>query len=179
MLKRSILLAVALVLVSLTRPAAAQKYPPDVQKAVTLVREHIDKMKFGKGAGEVKPQDAPNVKNTLPDYNLVIVRFRQFPIARIMPEGLRSSNIFAVSKDGKIEYLKDAQTLQKFIRAHQTPAKTEADAKRILAAWLTLTQEFHQDGMFKFEVMTREFEVGGKGETVAGRAMVTQGVTAS
>ena len=134
-------------------PAPAQ----EVNKSVDLVRKHIDGLEHGKGAGEVTAQAAAAVKQTFPEHDMVIVRFRIYPIARIMPEGLHPSNIYAVNKEGKIEYLKDVKTLEKFYRAHQSAIKNEKDAKTMLAAWLTLTPEFHQDGMFKFEVMTKEF----------------------
>src|SRR5205085_5449764 len=47
------------------------------------------------------------------------------------------------------------------------------DAKTMLAAWLTLSQEFHQDGLFRFEVLEKEFDANPT--KAAGRAMVTQG----
>jgi hypothetical protein len=42
-----------------------------------------------------------------------------------------------------------------------------------LSAWLTLTPEFHQDGMFKFEVLAKEFAI--QGDKASGRAVVMQG----
>jgi hypothetical protein len=140
-------------------PALAQKYPPVVQQSLDLVRKHIDQLPNGKGAGEVTPQTAAAVKQVFPDHRMVIVRFRIYPVARIMPEGLNASNVFAVTKDGKIEHLKDVKTMQKFFKDHHPAAKTEKDAKAVLGAWMTLTQEFHQDGMFKFEIQDKQFAV--------------------
>src|SRR5262249_39379852 len=42
-----------------------------------------------------------------------------------------------------------------------------------LTAWLTLAQEFHQDGFFKFEVLRKDFSKAG--DAVLGRAVVMQG----
>jgi hypothetical protein len=160
----------------ITSAALGQKYPPDVQKALDAVRKHINELKNGKGAGDVTPQSAAAVKKVFPDYQMVIVRFRLFPVARIMPEGLRASNIYAVDKDGKFEHLKDVKTMEKFFREHQKPAKTEKDAKEILGAWMTLTQEFHQDGMFKFEIQDKQFSVAqDKGLNARGRLIVMAG----
>src|SRR6266498_2021907 len=89
-------------------PALAQKYPPDVQKALNAARKHVDQLPNGKG-GDVKPQTAPAVRQVFSDYQMVIVRYRIYPIARIMPEGFKASNLFAVDKDGKLEHLKDAK----------------------------------------------------------------------
>jgi hypothetical protein len=148
----------------------------DKVDAVTLVRKHIDGMANGKGAGEVMLQSAPAIKGVFADHQLVLVRFRVFPIARVMPEGLRASNIFAVNKEGKIEHLKDVKAMHKFFHANHPVVKNETDAKKVLAAWLTLTPEFHQDGMFKFEVLDKEFTLDTTGELkVSGRATVMQG----
>jgi hypothetical protein len=141
--------------------------------AIELVRKHIDGMPQGKDAGEVLAQSAVTVKAALPDQQIVIVRFRIYPVARVMPEGLSASNLFAVNKEGRITHLKDVKTLEKFFHAHAIPAKEAKDAKTVLSAWLTLTPEFHQDGFFKFEVLDKEFAVDG--EKASGRAVVMQG----
>jgi hypothetical protein len=171
-LASQLLIVVVALLYSVTLTNGQDK-GADVKKAIALVRKHIDAMPQGKDAGEVLPQTAAAVKSAFPDYQMVLVRFRIFPIARVMPEGLKPSNIFAVSKDGKITYLKDTKTLEKFFHAHAIPAKQAQDAKTILSAWLTLTPEFHQDGFFKFEVLEKEFAI--EGDKAAGRVVVMQG----
>jgi hypothetical protein len=40
--------------------------------------------------------------------------------------------------------------------------KDEKGAEAALSAWLTLTQEFHQDGFFSFQIRSKEFTVAGK-----------------
>jgi hypothetical protein len=173
-MRRVLLSAFVLLLSSLS--GLTQDPSPEVKKSIDAVRKHIDAMPNGKGAGEVLAQTATPVKTAFPEHHMILVRFRQFPVARIMPENLSASNIFAVTKEGKIEHLKDTKTLEKFFSTHSVKAKEEKDAKMILAAWLTLTQEFHQDGFFKFEVLEKEFAVDGKDELKAkGRAAVMQG----
>ncbi|MBI1830654.1 MAG: hypothetical protein HYR84_04300 [Planctomycetes bacterium] len=170
-MKRVIASVVAVVLVAGALPALRadeKKVDP-----VDLVRKHIDSLPNGKGVGEVTPQSAAIVKKVFPDYQMVIVRFRIYPVARIMPEGLRPSNIFVVDKNGKLEHLKDVKTLEKFFRGHAFSVKDDKDAKTILAAWLTLTPEFHQDGMFKFDVLDKEFTADAS--KASGRAIVMQG----
>jgi hypothetical protein len=160
-------------LFALVLPALAQD---SEKKAVEKIRAHIDEMKNGKGAGEVTAQSSEAVKKTFADHQLVIVRFRQFPVARVMPEGLSASNIFAVNKDGKIEHFKDTAALQKFFQAHAPKAKDEKGAKAVLGAWMALTQEYHQDGMFKFEVQDKQFAVAQDvGLNARGRLIVMAG----
>ena len=67
---------------------------------------------------------------------------------------------------------KDGKALEKFFRTHDK-MPDDAAAKRALAAWLTMSQEFRQDGMFKFEVIEKEFIV--KDGKVIGRAVIMQG----
>lgn len=154
--------------------ASAQQYPLDVEDAIKLVRKHIDQMPNGKGAGEIMPPTS--IGRLFPDHRLIIVRFRQFPVARVMPEGLRASNIFAVDKQNKIEHLKDIKAMEKFVRAHHKAVKTEAEAKNLLYGWMVLTQEFHQDGMFKFEVLSKQFAVAqDTGLNARGRLIVMAG----
>ncbi|MSQ93068.1 MAG: hypothetical protein EXR98_00765 [Gemmataceae bacterium] len=153
--------------------AQDKEEPKPMPKSVVLVREHIDKMEFGKEAGEVTLQAGAAVNAVFPEHHMVIVRFRIYPVARIMPEGLSASNIFAVTKEGKLQHLKDAKTLEKFFRANHAAVKNDKEAKTLLAAWLTLTPEFHQDGMFKFEVMAKEFAY--EDNKATGRATVMQG----
>jgi hypothetical protein len=151
-------------------PTAAQ------DKAIDAVRKHIDELKNGKGQGELKLKDEAAVRAALPGYQIVNARFRVFPVARIMPEGLRASNLFAVTSDGKVEHIKDVKAMEKFFSAHQNPAKSEKDAKEVLAAWLTLTQEFHQDGFYKFEILDKQFAIAQDvGLNARGRMVVMQG----
>lgn len=168
------LVAAAIFLLCLVSLVDAQNYSPDVQEALNLVRKHIDQLPNGRGAGEMTPQTSPAVKQVFPGHRLVVVRFRQFPVARIAPEGLNASNVFAVAKDGKLEHLKDVKALEKFFRTNHPAVKNEKDAKSILAAWLTLTPEFHQDGMYKFEIIEKEFTTEGSSQA-SGRVVVMQG----
>ncbi len=173
-MKQRILLAAGLLLLA-ALPVLAQKYPPDVDKARMAVRAALDAM-GGKGQGDLVHVHDPRIRKNLPGHIFVIVRFRQFPVARQIPEGLGASNVFAVANDGKHELLKDAKALEKFFRAQYPAVKSEGDAKAALAAWLTLTQEYRQDGMFKFEVLEKDFGSDAKDPlTVRGRALVTQG----
>lgn len=161
--------------VLLILPASAEKFGPEVQKSIDLVRSHIDKL-GAKGAGEIIPRVSQGLEQVFPDRHFIIVRFRVYPVARILPAGLKASNIFVVSNKGQVEYLQDAKTLEKFVRLQQAAAKSAKDAKTLLSAWLLLSQEFHQDGLFQFEILDKEFAIDGEPVAkVSGRAMVKQG----
>ncbi len=152
---RAILMLAAIAISAL--PAFAQKYPPEVQRALTAVQKHVESLENGRG-GEIKPQQSAAVRAAFPDYTFVVVRYRVFPVARIMPKGMKPSNLFVADKEGKnLLYLNDQKALEKFFRSHEPTVKGEKQAKLVLAAWLALTPEFHQDGFYSFEILDKEF----------------------
>src|SRR6516162_4371580 len=115
----------------LSVPLAAQEKKAELtdkeKKAVEAVYDFLAKIN-GAGAGmTVKNQEA--IRSVFPDQVIVNARYRLFPIAKRLPEGMRGSNLFAVDKDGKVEHVKDVKELEKFFRSHETPVKSEKDAK--------------------------------------------------
>src|SRR5262249_48859471 len=114
-----------------------------------------------------------------PDHEFFAVRFRIYPVARVLPEGMKPSNIFAVSKAGKVQHLKDEKTLEGFFRTDGPAAKSNDDASALVQSWLSLSPEFLQDGFYKFEV-SKEVTFQRDDQTKAptggnGRALVIAG----
>jgi hypothetical protein len=89
------------------------------------------------------------VVKTLPDRAAFSVIFPSYPVARIAPEPFKMQNVFLVGKDGKPEQLNDTKQLEKFVKDNVT-AKDESSMKSAVETWLRLSQEFHQDGFYKF-----------------------------
>jgi hypothetical protein len=166
------------VLLSVGDQSGGQEKPAseEVQRAEQAVKADLQKKK---GAhAQLLPRDEPILKKVFPEQNFVVARFRQFPVANQVPEGLRASNLFAVTKkEQQVQYIPDPGAMEKFFRAEAVTAANEAAARDVLAAWLALAQEFQQDGFYKFEVLDKDFAVeGDKGNyTVRGRALVVQG----
>jgi hypothetical protein len=171
---RAFLIAIGVMAV-LAGPALAQeeqKLTEKAKKAVDAVKADMDKRK-AQGA-IILWKEEKGLAKTFPDYDFVVARFRQFPVARQLPEGLSAANVFAV-KDGKLQHLKDVKALQKFFKEHESPVKGEAQAKDAMTSWLALSQEYHQDGMFRFDILEKEYSVENAGKTIRGRAIVMQG----
>ncbi len=125
--------------------------------------------------GQVVPITAAPLAQTFPDYQFFAVRFRQYPVARVLPEGMKASNLFAVRGD-KVETLKTGQGLKGFFRSHAPAVKEEEDAAPVLQSWLWLTQEFVQDGFYKFEIdKSISAERKGGRLSVTGREVVMAG----
>jgi hypothetical protein len=144
-----------------------------VEKAKKQLLEHLgDKVKNG----QVLHIDAAVLSKSFPGHEFFALRFRIYPVARVMPEGMKPSNVFAVSKDDKVEHLKDAKVLETFFRRNGTAAKNEETAGDLAQGWLWLAQEFVQDGFYKFKVGKAEVKsAGGKIASASDTAVVMAG----
>src|SRR5437660_763731 len=129
-------LVLALVLTMAAHASAQDKLPPEAQKAEAAVKADLEKHK---GAhAQLLLKDEPILKKVFPEHLFVVARFRLFPVARLIPETLRASNVFAVTKkDYKTHLIRDAKELQTFFKANAVPVRDDAAARDALAAWLT------------------------------------------
>ena len=110
----------------------------------------------------------------MPAFAFYTVRYRQFPIARQTPPGLKESNVFAVDAKGKVQVLTTLAQLEKFLKASLRPADSKAklgDAARLA---VRLGQEFHQDGFYRFEPEDDSTKVV-PGKSATAKAVVTRG----
>jgi hypothetical protein len=130
-----------------TQPAK-QKLPENVEKAKIVIDNHLKEIKGE--SGQVVWLDDKALTDAFPKLTFFAVRYRIYPVAKQLPEGMRPSNVFVVEGD-KFKHLKDAKALEEYFRAHLAPIKANA-APEIAKAWLALSQEFVQDGFYKFEV---------------------------
>jgi hypothetical protein len=120
------------------------------EKAEQAVKEYLAKLKAPEPQ-TLKAITDEAVTASLPDVTCFAVTFRQYPIAILAPEPLKSGNVLAV-KDGKVEPISDRAALEKFLKANLKPVKDEAGAKAAAYTWVRLSQELHQDGFFKFSI---------------------------
>jgi hypothetical protein len=158
--------------------SAGEKEKPSQEaagKAIIALKAHLEKAKAT--GGQILPIYSPALTKDFPEDIFLALRFRLFPVARRLPEGMKASNIFVVSKEGKVKHLRDAKELEKFFQKHLPAIKKQEQAQNALSGWLLLAQEFYQDGGFLFEVLTKAFaiEEKGKGFEAAGRAIVMKG----
>lgn len=167
--------SVAFVALALLSPfAAAQEKEAPWSKEALRARDQVVRFlqeKKGDYAQILLRRD-PALERMFPKHVFLVARYRQFPVARVLPEGLQASNVFAVDDD-KALLLPNARGLADFFRKHLPPIEKEEQSAAALTAWLDLAQEFHQDGFFRFEILRKEFS-SEKG-TVKGRAIVVQG----
>ena len=147
----------------------------DIAKAEKAVKDFLEKHKATFGQVTHVKDDA--VAKTFPGTVLFTAHFRQYPIAREMPEPLKYANVFAVGKDGKPLLVNEGKAMQKFFQENARGANKEA-ATNVLFAWLKLSPELQQDGFYKFVVQEKGVEVSlpqGGGVQADGKSVVMQG----
>jgi len=79
------------------------------------------------------------------------LRFRQFPVAREVPEPFKMNNAFVVKPDGSARDVTEAKNLQDFF---QDNAKVDdaGKAKTATRAWLRIAEDLENDGFFRFTI---------------------------
>src|SRR6516225_6255690 len=87
------------------------------------------------------------VGRAFPDVVFFEVRFRQYPLAVIVPKGLSASNLFYV-QDDKVFVLVDPAGLRDFFFNELAPVQDDDEAEDAGLTWLRLTEAFSQDGFF-------------------------------
>src|SRR5262249_31408435 len=113
--------------------------------------------------------------DAFPGYVFVGVLYRQYPVARLAPPPLKSSNVFAVARGGKAQLLNDPKGLEKFFREHAMGGSADR-AKDGVRAWLLLSSQLKQDGFFKFKLMDDDTKAEkDKGFVASGKIVVMQG----
>jgi hypothetical protein len=100
----------------------------------------------------------------------ISVIYRMHPVAVLAPTPLKSQNVFVVAKDGGVEHFTTSKKLEKFFRSDLGPVKSDDQAKDAVRAWLTLSQQFVQDGFFQFTIPDKE--ISGDARKMTGKAVV-------
>ena len=116
-----------------------------------------------------------SVARAFPGYVFYVLRFPQYPVARIAPEPLRANNLFVVRPDGSVDHITDAASLGAFFRSALAPVTATAELANAAKAWLRLVQEFHQDGFLQFLIPDDSVEItpaASGGQQVRGKAIV-------
>lgn len=135
--------------------------------------EYLKGLKGGESA-RVTALTADDTAQTFPDHILFAVLFPQYPVARIAPEPLKSSNVVAMPKanDGKPAPITDLEGLEMFFRSNARIVKSPADADEAIKAWLRAAAEINQDGFYKFSVKAGPGSASGHTLIASGEAPV-------
>lgn len=144
--------ALLLTLVSAVQPGSS----PDAARAEKAVAEFLAKHK-GENARVAVIADCSELPKAFPGRQFVAVHFAEWPVAVAAPKPLTSRNLFVVDKDGKLLHLTDAAGLTKFFQDNVPPLKPGTNPRDLVEIYLRLSQEFQQDGFYKFQIDPNEF----------------------
>jgi hypothetical protein len=114
--------------------------------------------------------DNAGLERAFPGRLFFSVIYRMHPVAIRAPAPLKSQNVFVVGKDGGVEHFTSSKELEKFFSSHARPVKSDDQAKDAVRAWLTLSQQFVQDGFFQFTIPDKE--ISGNAKKMTGKAVV-------
>ena len=157
-------------------PAGPPRKPPtdeEVRKGQEAVNARLEKL-HGQGA-QVQYIADEAVVQSLPGCLCYSVLFRQFPLARLVPEGLSAGNVFAVMPGGKVEAVSDRKGLEKLFAAALRPVRGAEAARQATVAWLRLSEALHQDGFYQFAIPAKELTADPDGKEASGKAVVERG----
>jgi hypothetical protein len=127
-------------------------------------------------SGQIEEFSDPAVAALFPTYHFYTLRFRMHPVARLVPEPLKASNVFAVA-NRVVTLIADQEQLKSFFQSNLMPLADDNAQHGALLAWLALTQELQQDAFFRFAAPD-EFSIQptpSRGRVVSGKVSVTQG----
>lgn len=148
----------------------------DKEKAAKALKEYLTKAKATTGTSA--KIDDKSVDKALPSHHFYHLLFRQFPVGRIPPEGLKASNVIAIGPDGKAQAITSAAEMEKFFKTNAKGLTSDEKARLAGQAYLRLARELYQDGFYAFDDEAKSFEVvkpkkGGR--TVTGKNTLTRG----
>ncbi len=147
-MRRDLFFALTLATLGLASAAAGT----DAKKAKSQVEEYVNKLVNKEGFRRIAAIEDESLKKLQPGSHWFGVLFPQYPLGIEPPPPLKVANVFVVDKDGKMHTLADSAAVEKYCKAKFPAAKSAADAKATLRAWLMLAQHIHGDGFYQFEL---------------------------
>ena len=135
--------------------AGETKKDDALTKAKDAVVKQVQDLKGQNFKAEVV--DEKYLRTMFPKHVFVAVHFPLWPVARIPPEPLKSQNVFAVSRDGKVTHLADGKNLEEFFK---TTLGAQLDQDKTVRSYLRLRMEYIQDGFYKFKYPDKTKVVG-------------------
>jgi hypothetical protein len=154
---RRIDLAVVLLMTACVAIGGSPAGPTD-ESARNALRQWLSGLP-GAERGEILTMADDPLPRLFPSRRFYAVLYRQYPVAISLPEPLTPSNLLVVQERGRVVRIPDKTALEAFFRANLAPVLSESVALDVVKGWLLLTQEFHQDGFFRFSIPTQSLAV--------------------
>jgi len=109
--------------------------------------------------------DTGSYQPLFPKQLFYVLRFPQWPVSIAPPAGLANNNLLVFTQDKPLQAISNSQQLQEYFQLNAHAQGTVDGAANTLKAWLSLSAELEQDGMFQFNAPVVEsstnFAAGG------------------
>lgn len=133
------------------------KWPTQKKSPRQAIADYLHKLPKPNGPLSLRTGDliylgSESITKSIPGKLIYVLRFRQWPIAIQLPQPLSANNIFVVDKNAPVELITNSEDLKKLMKREVHGIVDNTQARRVLKAWLLLSQELAQDGMYQFEI---------------------------
>ncbi len=109
--------------------------------------------------------DTGSYQPLFPKQLFYVLRFPQWPVSIAPPADLANNNLLVFTQGKPLQAISDNQQLQEYFQLNAHAQGTVEGAANTLKAWLSLSAELEQDGMFQFNAPVVEsstnFAAGG------------------
>jgi hypothetical protein len=148
------------------------KDKPETAKAEKAVKAELEKLKGSYGT--LTRIKSAALARAMPGHVFFGVLYKQFPVGRMPPMGLKPSNLFVYGPEGKVHIITDNKKLTQFFKDRVVAGTDDDRIKDATRAWLRAAEELVQDGFYRFQIQDDDTKVaktkGGKiaiGKSVA------------
>ena len=142
----------------LAADAAKAKLAEDekLDKPTKLVKAYLQKNHPAAAErGALSPLTDADLAKAFPKATFYLLRFRQYPVAFEVPEGLSAGNI-CVLQGEEVSLVSDDKGLQAFFSKGLPAVMSHDDRRQAAKAWLRIAQELHNDGFYRFKPLAEE-----------------------
>ena len=124
-----------------------------LDKYLELIRKWAREQDIDLTGYNIKLIESKATDYILPGYTFFILYLIQYPVAYGNPDKqLGTHCIAAIDADNAIELIPEVNTLEVFYRDHQITISSSEDRVNAIKAWLHLSQEYKNDGYYRFLV---------------------------
>jgi hypothetical protein len=142
----------------LAAEAAKAKLAEDekLDKPTKFVKAYLQKQHPAAAErGELAPLTDADLAKAFPKATFYLLRFRQYPVAFEVPEGLSAGNV-CVLQGEEVTLVSDDKGLQAFFSKGLPAVMSDDDRRQAAKAWLRIAQELHNDGFYRFKPLADE-----------------------
>jgi len=154
--------------------AAIAQVVPGVEPR-SLIAAYLKKLDDGSplwSRGQLNFVKNESVARVFPARLFYLLRFPQWPLPMNTPPPLGNNNIFVIAKGKPPILVTTKEGLENLFKHELTAVRVAGGARDAVRAWLALSQELRQDGMFRFSNIDSPITVKEQGNSLTATGKV-------